>query len=508
MALMSPASGDKFDVEDETGMKLQNAQLLRQQAYIGGRWCDADSKATITVRNPHGGDILGTVPNLGAAETARAIEAAERALPAWRAKTGKERGAILRKWQQLIEAHADDLALLLTLEQGKPLAEARGELNYALSFVEWFAEEAKRVYGDVLPSPRGDQRMMAIRQPVGVVAAIIAWNFPSALVTRKVSPALAAGCTVVLKPSELTPFTALALAWLGEQAGIPPGVLNVVIGDPAPIGAELSGNTAVRKLTFTGSTQTGRLLMQQSAANIKKLSLELGGNAPFIVFEDADLDEAVQGLMASKFRNAGQTCVCANRVYVHDSVAQAFTDKLRAEIGKLKLGGGLEPGVTLGPLIDQRAVDKVSSLVEDARAKGAAVLAGGKLQAAGTLLYEPTLLTGVTDAMEIAHQEIFGPVVGISTFEDEAAALARANDSESGLAAYFYTADLERVWRVMEGLEYGIVGVNTGAVSNEVGPFGGVKESGVGREGSKYGIEEFLEIKYVCLAGKTFNAAR
>lgn len=489
-------------------MNLQNSQLLRQQAYIGGAWCDADNRATITVRNPFDASPLGTVPNLGQAETARAIAAADAALPAWRAKTGKERGAVLRRWHALIEANSDDLALLLTLEQGKPLAEARGELNYALSFVEWFAEEAKRVYGDVLPHTRSDQRMLAIRQPVGVCAAIIAWNFPSALVTRKVSPALAAGCTVVLKPSELTPFTALALAWLGEQAGIPPGVLNVVIGDPAPIGTELTQNPTVRKLTFTGSTQTGRLLMQQSASNIKKLSLELGGNAPFIVFEDADLDEAVQGLVLSKFRNAGQTCVCANRVYVHASVADAFNQKLLAEIRRMKVGGGLEDGVTQGPLIDQRAVDKVTRLVADATAHGATLLAGGKLRQAGTLLYEPTLLTGITDAMELAHEEIFGPVVGISTFDSEAAVLARANDSASGLAAYFYTANLERVWRMMEGLEYGIVGVNTGAVSNEVGPFGGIKESGVGREGSKYGIEEFLEIKYVCLAGKSFNAPR
>ena len=370
-------------------MNLQNSQLLRQQAYIGGTWCDADDRATITVRNPYDASVLGTVPNLGQAETARAIAAADDALPAWRAKTGKDRGAILRKWHALIEAHADDLALLLTLEQGKPLAEARVELNYALSFVEWFAEEAKRVYGDVLPPTRGDQRMLAIRQPVGVCAAIIAWNFPSALVTRKVGPALAAGCTVVLKPSELTPFTALALAWLGEQAGIPPGVLNVVIGDPAPIGTELTRNPTVRKLTFTGSTQTGRLLMEQSASNIKKLSLELGGNAPFIVFEDADLDEAVQGLVLSKFRNAGQTCVCANRVYVHASVAEAFNDRLLAEIRRMKVGGGLEAGVTQGPLIDQRAVDKVTRLVADATAHGATLLAGGKLRAPGTLLYEP-----------------------------------------------------------------------------------------------------------------------
>ncbi|RKP44437.1 NAD-dependent succinate-semialdehyde dehydrogenase [Pararobbsia silviterrae] len=488
-------------------MALQAAELLRQHAYIGGVWCAADNGATIDVRNPFDGHLLGTVPNQGAAETARAIAAADDALPAWRAKTGKARGAILRKWHQLIEQHSDDLALLLTLEQGKPLAEAKGELNYALSFVEWFAEEAKRVYGDVLPTPRGDQRLMAIRQPVGVVAAIIAWNFPSALVTRKLSPALAAGCTVVLKPSELTPFTALALAWLGEQAGIPPGVLNVVTGDPAPIGSELATNSTVRKLTFTGSTATGRLLMQQSASNIKKLSLELGGNAPFIVFEDADLDDAVQGLMASKFRNAGQTCVCANRIFVHASVAETFTEKLRAEIERMTLGNGLDPDVTIGPLIDSRAVRKVSRLVDDAIAKGARLLSGGRVSAPGSLLFEPTLLDGIADDMDIAHEEIFGPVVALSTFESEAQVLQRANASESGLAAYFYTANLERTWRVMEALEYGIVGINTGAVSNEVGPFGGVKESGIGREGSKYGIEEFLELKYACLAGKSFNRA-
>ena len=489
-------------------MGLRTAELLRQHAYVGGVWCAAEDNTTIDVRNPFDNSLLGTIPNLGAMETARAIAAADDALPAWRAKTGKERGTILRKWHQSIEQHSDDLALLLTLEQGKPLAEAKGELNYALSFVEWFAEEAKRVYGDVLPTPRGDQRMMAIRQPVGVVAAIIAWNFPSALVTRKVSPALAAGCTVVLKPSELTPFTALALAWLGEQAGIPPGVFNVVTGDPASIGGELARSSVVRKLTFTGSTATGRLLMQQSASNIKKLSLELGGNAPFIVFEDADLDDAVQGLMVSKFRNAGQTCVCANRVFVHASVAETFAAKLRAEIERMKLGNGLDEDVTIGPLIDQRAVQKVSRLVDDAVAKGARLLCGGHLSKPDSLLFQATLLDGISNDMDIAHEEIFGPVVALSVFESEENVLARANDSESGLAAYFFTTSLERTWRAMEALEYGIVGINTGAVSNEVGPFGGVKESGIGREGSKYGIEEFLELKYVCLAGKSFNSAR
>ncbi|CAB3779909.1 NAD-dependent succinate-semialdehyde dehydrogenase [Pararobbsia alpina] len=488
-------------------MEMRDRLLFRQQAYVGGEWCDADSRETLDVLNPFDGNVIGTVPKMGQAETARAIRCADVALVAWKAKTGKERGAILRKWHDLIEANSDDLALLLTLEQGKPLAEAKGELTYALSFVEWFAEEAKRVYGDVLPNTRSDQRLLAIKQPVGVCGAIIAWNFPSALVTRKVSPALAAGCTVVLKPAELTPFAALALAHLAAQAGIPPGVFNVVTGDPVQIGKELSANPVVRKLTFTGSTETGRLLMQQCASNIKKLSLELGGNAPFIVFEDADLDAAIEGLLASKFRNAGQTCVCANRVYVHAAVVDEFADKLVARIRQMKLGNGLDSAVSLGPLIDRRAVAKVSRLVEDARAKGAQVLAGGKLQKEGTLLYEATLLLGITSDMQIAREEIFGPVVGITTFSTEQEALAMANDSPSGLAAYFFSADLERSWRLMEGLEYGIVGINTGMVSNEVGPFGGIKESGVGREGSKYGIEEFLEIKYVCLSGKSLNTS-
>jgi succinate-semialdehyde dehydrogenase/glutarate-semialdehyde dehydrogenase len=487
-------------------MNLNNDKLLRQQAYIGGTWCNADSLDTIDVLNPFDGAVLGTVPKMGRAETARAIDAADEALASWRAKTGKERGAILRKWHALIEANADDLALLLTMEQGKPLAEARGELTYALSFVEWFAEEAKRVYGDVLPATRSDQRLLAIKQPVGVCGAIIAWNFPSALVTRKVSPALAAGCTVVLKPAELTPFTALALAWLGEEAGIPHGVLNVVTGDPVQIGQELTANDKVRKLTFTGSTQVGRLLMQQSASNIKKLSLELGGNAPFIVFEDADLDEAVEGLMASKFRNAGQTCVCANRVYVQAGVVEKFSEKVLAKVRAMKVGNGLDEGVVLGPLIDGRAVDKVRRLVDDAVGKGATLHTGGQLVAENTLLYAPTLLSGVADHMQIAHEEIFGPVIAITSFDTEREVLALANDTSSGLAAYFYGADGERVWRMMEGLEYGIVGVNTGSVSNEVGPFGGIKESGIGREGSKYGIEEFLEIKYVCISGKSLNA--
>lgn len=482
-------------------MDLRSSSLFKQQAYIDGKWCDANSNQTIVVHNPFDGSVIGTVPNLGAIETERAIDAAQRALVGWKAKTGKERSAILRKWHSLIEANADELAWLLTLEQGKPLAEAQGELNYALSFVEWFSEEAKRVYGDVLPSTRPDQRLLAIKQPIGVCAAIIAWNFPSALVTRKVAPALAAGCTVVLKPSELTPFTALALVHLAEQAGLPPGVLNVVTGAPIEIGQELTRNKKVRKLTFTGSTETGRLLMQQSASNIKKLSLELGGNAPFIVFEDAVIEDAIEGLLASKFRNSGQTCVCANRVFVHASVLNEFTEQLVARIKTMKVGNGFDQGVVMGPLIDQRAVDKADRLVTDALQKGAKLLTGGKLDTPDTFLYQPTVLANITPDMDIAHEEIFGPVVGIMVFDTEQQVIDLANDTNSGLAAYFYTASNERIWRMMEGLECGIVGVNTGMVSNEVGPFGGTKESGVGREGSKYGIEEFLEIKYVCLSG-------
>ena len=487
-------------------MKLRDPSLLRQQAYIGGEWRDAVSGAILAVTNPADGSMLGTVPDMGQAETRQAIAAAERALPAWRAKTGKERGAILRRWYELILQNTDDLALLMTLEQGKPLAEARGEIAYALSFVEWFAEEAKRVYGDVLPTTRGDQRLLAFRQPIGVCAAITAWNFPSALVTRKVTPALAAGCTVVLKPAELTPYSALALAALAEQAGLPPGVFNIVTGNPVAIGAELTSNPTVRKLTFTGSTATGRLLMQQSAVNIKKLSLELGGNAPFIVFDDADLDAAIAGLMQSKFRNAGQTCVCANRVYVHDAVFDEFAARLAQRVTTLRVGNGLEEGIEQGPLIDGRALQKVQRLVGDALDKGAQVYAGGNPHALGGTYFEPSVIGPVTPAMEIAREEIFGPVVALFRFATEAEAIAMANDTESGLAAYFYSENLARVWRVMEALEYGMVGVNTGMISNEVGPFGGIKESGLGREGSKYGIEEFMELKYACLSGN-FTAA-
>ncbi|NMM37787.1 MAG: NAD-dependent succinate-semialdehyde dehydrogenase [Glaciimonas sp.] len=483
-------------------MKLLDPTLFRQQAYIGGAWCDADSGATFAVTNPADGALLGTAPSMGEVETRRAIGAAQAALPAWRAKTGKERGAILRRWYDLIQQNIDDLALIMTLEQGKPLAEARGEILYALSFVEWFSEEAKRVYGDVLPQTRSDQRLLAIKQPIGVCAAITAWNFPSALVTRKVSPALAAGCTVVLKPAELTPYSAFALGELAQRAGVPDGVLNIVTGNPVEIGRELTSSRIVRKLTFTGSTATGRLLMQQCASNIKKLSLELGGNAPFIVFDDADIDAAIEGLLLSKFRNAGQTCICANRVYVHEKIYSDFSERLATRVQALEVGNGLDEGVMQGPLIDQRAIDKVERLVADAIQKGAQVVLGAKRHQKGGLFYAPTVLGGITDQMDIATEEIFGPVVALSSFADEAAVIELANRSDSGLSAYFYSENLARVWRVMEGLEYGIVGVNTGLVSNEVGPFGGIKESGVGREGSKYGIEEFMEVKYICLSGK------
>lgn len=483
-------------------MQLNDPSLWRQQAWVGGQWRDAEGGATIAVNNPFDDSTLGTVPDMREADTDRAIAAAEAALPAWRSKTGKERGAILRRWHDLILQNTEDLARIMTLENGKPLAEARGEVAYALSFVEWFAEEAKRVYGDVLPPTRTDQRLMAIRQPIGVCAAITAWNFPCALVTRKVSPALAAGCTVVLKPAELTPYSALALAELARRAGLPDGVFNVVTGNPVVIGRALSGSSIVKKLTFTGSTATGRLLMQQCASNIKKLSLELGGNAPFIVFDDADIDQAIEGLMFSKFRNAGQTCVCANRVYVQKSIAEEFAARLRARVDALRVGNGLEPGMEQGPLINAAAVGKVTRLVDDAVQKGATVVTGGTAHALGGLFYQPTVLSGITPAMTIAREEIFGPVVALSTFETEQEVIDMANDSESGLAAYFYAANVDRVWRVMERLEYGIVGVNTGMVSNEVGPFGGIKESGVGREGSRYGMEEFMELKYVCIAGR------
>jgi succinate-semialdehyde dehydrogenase/glutarate-semialdehyde dehydrogenase len=489
-------------VKDRTVVpNLKDPKLFRDQAYVDGAWIEADGKARADVDNPADGSILGSVPHMGAAETKRAIDAANAALPAWRALPAKERSRILRKWYDLIMANADDLALLLTTEQGKPLAEAKGEIVYGASFIEWFAEEAKRVYGDVIPSPTNDRRLIVIKQPIGVVGAITPWNFPNAMITRKVSPGLAAGCTFVLKPAEQTPFSALALAELAERAGIPKGVLNIITGDAAAIGKELCASPIVRKITFTGSTEVGRILMRQSADTIKKMSLELGGNAPFIVFDDADLDAAAEGALASKYRNAGQTCVCANRIYVQDKVYDAFTAKLGEKVRALKVGRGTEAGVNIGPLIDENGLAKVEEHVADAVAKGAKVVMGGKRSALGGLFYEPTLLTEMKPNMKVVREETFGPVAPLFRFKDDAEAVALANDSEFGLCAYFYSRDVGRVWRAAEALEAGIVGVNVGIISNEVAPFGGVKQSGLGREGSKYGIEDFLEIKYVCLGG-------
>ena len=480
---------------------LKDPKLFRDRAYIDGAWVEADSAARFEVDNPAKGSLLGTVPDCGAAETRRAIEAAARALPAWRALPAKERSAILRKWFDLMVANADDLAMLLTLEQGKPLAEAKGEVLYGASFIEWFAEEAKRVYGDVIPSPTPDKRIVVIKQPIGVVAAITPWNFPNAMITRKAGPALAAGCTMVLKPASQTPFSALALAELAVRAGVPPGVFSVVTGNARAIGGEMTSNPTVRKITFTGSTEIGRVLMRQSADTIKKLGLELGGNAPFIVFDDADLEAAAAGAVVSKYRNNGQTCVCANRIYVQDGVYDAFAAKLAEKVKALKVADGTEPGAILGPLIDNAAVAKVEEHVADAVAKGAKVALGGKRHALGGRFFEPTILTGVTRDMKVSHEETFGPVAPLFRFKDEADVVAQANDTEFGLASYFYARDMGRVWRVAEALEAGIVGVNTGLISTEVAPFGGVKQSGVGREGSKYGIDDFLQIKYLSLGG-------
>jgi len=478
---------------------LKDPKLFRDRAYVDGAWVEADSRKRIDVDNPADGAIIGSIPDMGAAETRRAIAAAEAALPAWRALPAKERSKILRKWFDLLVANADDLALLLTTEQGKPLAEAKGEIIYGASFIEWFAEEAKRVYGDVIPTPTNDRRLIVIKQAIGVCGAITPWNFPNAMITRKVSPGLAAGCTFVLKPAEQTPFSALALAELAERAGMPKGVLNIVTGDPVAIGQELCANPVVRKITFTGSTEVGRILMRQSADTVKKMSLELGGNAPFIVFDDADLDAAADGALASKYRNAGQTCVCANRIYVQDSVYDAFTAKIAERIKALKVGRGTEAGVTIGPLIDEQGLKKVEEHVADAVAKGAKVVLGGhKLEGR---FFEPTLLTEMKPTMKVAREETFGPVAPLFRFKDDAEAIRLANDSEFGLCAYFYSRDVGRIWRAAETLEAGIVGVNVGIISNEVAPFGGVKQSGLGREGSKYGIEEFLEIKYLCLGG-------
>jgi len=480
-------------------MQLKDPSLFRQQAYVNGAWSDADNGENFAVTNPATGEHLGTVPNMGAAETRRAIEAANAAWPAWRKKTAKDRAAILRKWFDLITENADDLALLMTTEQGKPLAESKGEVAFGASFIEWFAEEAKRVAGDTLASPWPDRRMIVTKEPIGVCAAITPWNFPLAMITRKAGPALAAGCPMVLKPAEATPFSALALAVLAERAGIPAGVFSVVTGSPKEIGAEMCSNPIVRKLSFTGSTGVGRILMQQCAPTIKKLSLELGGNAPFIVFDDADLDAAVEGAIASKYRNAGQTCVCANRIYVQDGVYDAFAQKFTAAVEKLKVGNGVEQGVTQGPLINEAAVKKVEEHVADALSKGGRLLTGGQRHALGHSFFQPTVIADVSSEMKVASEETFGPLAPLFRFKTDEEAVALANSTEFGLASYFYSRDVGRIWRVAEGLESGMVGVNTGLISNEVAPFGGVKQSGLGREGSKYGMDDYLVIKYICL---------
>ena len=480
-------------------MQLQDQDLFRQRAYLDGTWVEGDAGRTLPVTDPATGEVIGQVPNLGTAETRRAIAAAEAAWPAWRALTAADRGQRLRRWQGLMLEHQEDLAQLMTAEQGKPLAEARGEIAYAASFLDWFAEEGRRVYGDIIPPHQADKRILVLKQPIGVCAAITPWNFPAAMLTRKAGAALAAGCTMVARPASETPFSALALAVLAERAGIPPGVFNVITGDSGPIGAELTSNPVVRKLSFTGSTAVGKLLMRQCAETLKKLSLELGGNAPFIVFDDADLEAAVEGAIQSKYRNTGQTCVCANRFLVQDGIYAAFAARLAERAGELKVGPGREPGVVQGPLINEAAVEKVEAHIADALAKGASLLTGGARHALGGTFFQPTVLADLAPEMLIAREETFGPVAPLFRFATEAEAIALANATEFGLAAYFYTRDLARAWRVSEALEYGMVGVNSGLVSTAIAPFGGVKQSGLGREGSRYGIEEYLEIKYVCL---------
>ena len=482
---------------------LNDPTLFRSAAYIGGDWIEADKTDAISVSNPATGETIGSVPKLGASECRAAIAHAEEAQKEWAARTAKERSAILRKWFELMMANQDDLARILTLEQGKPLAEAKGEIAYGASFVEWFAEEARRINGDIIPGHQRDKRILVMKQPIGVVAAITPWNFPNAMITRKAGPALAAGCAMVLKPAAQTPFSAIALAVLAERAGLPPGLFSVITGSAREIGAELTSNPVVRKLTFTGSTEVGAELYRQSAPTIKKLGLELGGNAPFIVFDDADLDAAVEGALIAKFRNNGQTCVCANRLYVQNGVYDAFAEKLTKAVGGLKTGNGFDEGIALGPLIDQAALKKVDEHVQDAVSKGAVILQGGKPHALGGTYYEATVLAGVTQSMAIASEETFGPVAPLFRFEDEADVIEKANDTEFGLASYFYAKDLSRVFRVAEALEYGMVGVNTGLISTAEAPFGGVKSSGLGREGSKYGIDDYLELKYVCLGGIT-----
>jgi succinate-semialdehyde dehydrogenase / glutarate-semialdehyde dehydrogenase len=485
----------------EVAMKLQDQKLFRQQCYIDGEWVDAYDRATIPVKDPASGETLGTVPKMGAEETRRAIEAANKALPAWRGKTAKERAQILRRWYDLMMANQEDLAALMTAEQGKPLAESKGEIAYAAAFIEWFGEEGKRIYGDTIPAHAADKRIVVTKEPIGVCAAITPWNFPAAMITRKCGPALAAGCTMVLKPATATPYSALALCELAERAGVPKGVFSCVTGGAKEIGGEITSNPIVRKLTFTGSTEIGKLLMEQCAGTVKKVSLELGGNAPFIVFDDADIEMAVKGAIASKYRNAGQTCVCANRILVQDGVYEAFSQRLGEAVGAMKVGSGVEQGTVIGPLIDMKAVEKVEQHIGDALKKGAKVAVGGHRHALGGSFFEPTVLTNVTTDMMITREETFGPVAPLYRFKSDAEAVKMANDTEFGLAAYFYSRDIGRIWRIAESLEYGIVGINEGIISTEIAPFGGMKESGIGREGSHYGIEEFLEVKYLCMGG-------
>jgi succinate-semialdehyde dehydrogenase/glutarate-semialdehyde dehydrogenase len=482
-------------------LNLKDPTLFREACYINGAWVGAGSNETIDVTNPASGELLGTIPKMGADETRQAIEAANAAYPAWRAKTAKERASILRKWFDLMMENQEDLARMMTAEQGKPLKESMGEIVYAASFIEWFAEEGKRVYGDTIPQHAPGKRIVVTKEPIGVCAAITPWNFPAAMITRKCGPALAAGCTMVVKPATSTPYSALALAELGERAGIPAGVFSVVTGASGAIGGEMTSNPIVRKLTFTGSTEIGKLLMEQCAGTVKKTSMELGGNAPFIVFNDADIDAAVDGAMASKFRNTGQTCVCANRLLVQDGVYDEFSTKLAAAVEKMRIGDGLKGETEQGPLIDMAAVEKVEEHIQDAVAKGAKVISGGSRHALGGTFFQPTVLAEVNTDMKVTREETFGPVAPLYRFETEEQALQMANDTEFGLAAYFYSRDIGCIWRVMEGLEYGIVGINEGIISTEVAPFGGMKESGTGREGSKYGIEDYLEIKYALIGG-------
>ncbi|MBS0652454.1 MAG: NAD-dependent succinate-semialdehyde dehydrogenase [Verrucomicrobia bacterium] len=482
-------------------MKLKTPELLRKQCYIDGAWQDAQSGAVIPIYNPSTGALIGEVPKMGTEETQRAIKAASLAWPEWKAKTAKERSQIIRRWYDLIMEHLEDLAVIMTSEQGKPLAEAQTEIRYGASFVEWFAEEAKRVYGDIIPSAVKDQHLLVIKQPIGVVGAITPWNFPSAMITRKCAPALAAGCTIVLKPAEATPFSAFALAELASKAGLPPGVINILTGDPASIGAEMTRNPLVRKISFTGSTRVGKLLMAQSAGTVKKVSLELGGSAPFLVFADADIDSAVEGLIASKFRNTGQACVCADRIFVENTIYDAFTQALIKAVKTLKVGDGFEKGVQQGPLINAAAVEKVERHLQDAVSKGATISCGGKRHPLGKTFFEPTIVENVDFSMQIMREETFGPVAPLMRFHTEAEAVQMANDTDYGLASYIYSSNIHRIWRVSEALEFGMVSVNGGIFSNEVAPFGGVKESGIGREGSKYGLDDYLEIKYICMTG-------